>query len=572
MLRPNAILPSVTRSDAFPNLLTPMKNAASRVYILSSDKTSRLYTAWLSQLNLPFEFVEGWDENWQPPADAGLVLTHLHYTYREVAILSRALQENRVPLLVLADGVLEFRNTFEHPALAPGAIFQPLMAHKLACVGRSQARIVESWNRPGVCEVVGLPYLDKVTSPVKARDRQDNEFRLMIATARTPGFTHAQLGLTIQALRDVKQWLANQQHTGRLKIRPIWRLTFELAQDISVDPTIDEISSGDLTGQLNNTDAVITTPSTVALEAALFQIPVAVLDYTNSPSYVPAAWTITAAQHISQIIRQLIQPSAARMLFQQTVLFDALECSSSAAPRMVKLVESMVQIGQRCRAEGVSLHFPHRILDSSDYNSNRNPIAYDLAELYPRFPQISIRDSSRDTVLATHRDVELKRMEQEIFEQSELITSQRQEIRRLEISAQNSSEFVSYRNELFARIDRAKVARTQWASRIKSDLLVVEALNRLLRFREALSKSPTSFVRSISASRDSTQKRIRTRARQSIRISPRWRASGVVSYLRSCRKKMPADKCRLRLYRSLIFESAKPKIPARKKLRRRLPF
>ena len=108
-----------------------------RVYILDqyTQGKNAVYSAWLPKLAIDHEVVTAYDEAWAPPDDAGLICTHLHYTLPEVSILRRITAENRTPVLILADGMLEYRNTWEHPGLAQGAIFQPIMGHKLAAIG-----------------------------------------------------------------------------------------------------------------------------------------------------------------------------------------------------------------------------------------------------------------------------------------------------------------------------------------------------------------------------------------------------------------------------------------------------
>ena len=63
-------------------------------------------------------------------------------------------------------------------------------------------------------------------------------------------------------------------------------------------------------------DAAISTPSTAMLEAMLLGLPVAALDYTNSPAFVQPAWSITARAQMPVVVAELMRPSAAKMLFQ----------------------------------------------------------------------------------------------------------------------------------------------------------------------------------------------------------------------------------------------------------------
>jgi len=143
-------------------------------------------------------------------------------------------------------------------------------------------------------------------------------------------------------------------------------LTGGMAEALGVESEIRETLGMEFHEMLHQADALITTPSTTLLEGMLCGIPVAMLDYTNSPPYVPAAWTITARDHRDLVLPELLTPPEPRMQFQDMVLHDALECDSPASPRMVKLVERMVEIGGQCRSKGNPLAFPARILDCVD--------------------------------------------------------------------------------------------------------------------------------------------------------------------------------------------------------------
>ena len=137
----------------------------------------------MDDCSLPCSVVRDFAADWTPPPDAGIVITHMHYRWEELSALRKLTESNRVPVLVLADGVLEYRNTWEHPGIPQGCIFQPVCGHKLACVGRGQARVIESWGNPGRCEVVGMPRLDHLSTNAAPPVRTEGPFRLLIATA-----------------------------------------------------------------------------------------------------------------------------------------------------------------------------------------------------------------------------------------------------------------------------------------------------------------------------------------------------------------------------------------------------
>ena len=129
-----------------------------------------------------------------------------------------------------------------------------------------------------------------------------------------------------------------------------WRVAPAIAGHLGLEVPHSAMVAEDLWQQLGAVDAVVTTPSTAALEAMLCGKPVALLDYTNSPQYLGAAWCMTAQPHLDAILPALLVPTAERLLFQEQALHDALECRGPAGPRLALLMQSMIEAGQAVRA------------------------------------------------------------------------------------------------------------------------------------------------------------------------------------------------------------------------------
>ena len=309
----------------------------------------------------------------------------MHYRWEEIHALRKMFQESSVPVLVLADGILEYRNTWEHPELADGSMFQPLVGHKVACIGRGQARILESWGNPGKAEVVGLPRLDDVLNQEPAPIQRDGMFRLLVATANTPAFDEGQRETVIDSLSLIKERLSVIGNINQREVQVTWRLTDNLEQAIGL-PSANEMELADrptLAEEIDAADAVITTPSTLFLESALKQRPTAILDFHNSPHFVPAAWMINGPQHLDTILSELANPPLPKMLFQETVLHDNLQCRVPAKPRMIDLIQTMVECGKQARSLGETLQFPQRIIDDPDQGFSRVEASFDMSHLFP---------------------------------------------------------------------------------------------------------------------------------------------------------------------------------------------
>ena len=259
------------------------KDQPGFIIALTHDAHHPLFTSWLPESPFPVEYVTEAGIDYAFPAETVLVVAVDTYHEPRVSLLRKAVEQD-IPTLILADGILEYRNTWEHPQLVPGAIFQPVLGHKIACLGRSQARILESWGNLGKCEIVGAPRFDNYAG-LKRRQRHSGEpFRVLVMTALTPYFTDEQHEHVRQSLLDLKNFFAGTRTIDDVKIEPIWRVTKGLDVEIGVDPAITDLTGRQLADVLQSVDAVITTPSTSMLEAMLLGLPVAVLDYCNCPT------------------------------------------------------------------------------------------------------------------------------------------------------------------------------------------------------------------------------------------------------------------------------------------------
>ena len=348
---------------------------------------SRLYNCWIDELECETQLITDNPTDWRVPDDAGIVITHEHFRWEEVSTIRRICDQSRIPTLVLADGILEYRNTWQNPTIPDAAIYQPLLADKIACIGNNSARMIESWGNAGKVEVVGLPRLDSLQG-MKRNQSEPDKFKLLVGTATTPAFTAQQRATVVQSLNALKSWSqANPNVAGR-QLQVNWRLTDGLNEEIGVSEPDSESSLHD---ELLSADAAITTPSTVFLESLLAQLPTAMLDFSNSPPFVPAAWSITAAEHLDTVIGELASPPEPKMLFQNFVLADNLQCQSPATNRMVQLVTQMMQIGYQCRHQHLPLAFPSLILESAE-NSQQT---LELSKLHSNNAVFKINDLQR---------------------------------------------------------------------------------------------------------------------------------------------------------------------------------
>lgn len=293
------------------------------------------------------------------------------------------MKRRNIGTLLIADGIIEWRNTWHRlEGTHKRPQNQPALVHKIACLGHLDARLLESWGNVGMCEVVGAPRLDHL---IKGRKEGRTEpiigrpLKLLVTTARTPGFTPEEIEVTLNSLRDLQEIL-----NGRNDIEVIWRISKGLHRQLNVKNTFTSVSGEELHEILTQVDAVITTPSTVQLEAMLLGLPVVILNYHLVPLYTPAAWEIKCKQHILPVLNDLFSPPYERMIYQEFCLNDSLEAKSVALPRLIELIEKMIQIKIEydLSSEGI-IKFPNNLLDLGDDFFTLPHFKLDLSKLYP---------------------------------------------------------------------------------------------------------------------------------------------------------------------------------------------
>lgn len=334
-----------------------------KAYILCRfAKTSSIYTSWMSESPIPAVVVDEYLPDWPVPADAGILITHMHYRWEELTALRKVLGENRIPILILSDGILEYRNTWEHPDLVDGSLFQPVFGHKLACIGAAQARVVESWGNAGKCEVVGLPRLDQVNQTAVNNSGSSDRFRILVATASTPAFDKSQRETVLRSIQAVKDWSDRNSVLADRRVEVVWRLSDGLESELGVGDDLAIEDREPMSQVLDSVDAVLTTPSTIYLESVLRKLPTAWLDFHNSPQYISSAWTISSSDQIDSVVNELASPPSHKMMYQNFVLHDQLANQTPATPRLLELIQSLVEAGCMAREKGVPITLPSRIL------------------------------------------------------------------------------------------------------------------------------------------------------------------------------------------------------------------
>ncbi len=332
------------------------------------------------------------------------------------------LRQRGIATLYALDGILEWRHTWENRSDEPACpwTMRPVLSHKVACIGKHQASILRSWGNGSKIEVVGLPRLDawagdadsnlpgaKIESIAAPRSPSDQPLRILVATAKFPGFTPAQTETTLQSLRDLRAWFAQHPQVAGRPIEVRWRLTRGLEQQLDVPNALHDVNGAESIAQIQEADVVISTPSTLLLESMLLGRPTVLLDYHAYPSYVPAAWTLRHAGDFDSILSSAAAVDARRMAYQRFLLHEELECATPALPRLIQVITALHRSSRNSEREpGAGEQLPRDLLQED------SPLArLTTAELTTWFPEhfAEIESSSPEAAAElahTRREIE----------------------------------------------------------------------------------------------------------------------------------------------------------------------
>ena len=322
------------------------------------------------------------------PGDLAIFYSEHFDRFREAI---QQLKEKNVATLYMIDGILEWRNAWENRGDEPACPFtmRPVLAHKVACIGNSQARTLAGWGNGNKVEVVGVPRFDRLAATFRDSNEQEKTTgnrRLLVMTAKFPAYTPEQEQRLESSLRDLKSSIEK-----RPDIEVVWRLTRDWDKRLGVANNLTDLSGRELAETLSGVDAVVSTPSTSILEAMLHNLPVTLLDYNNSPQYVPAAWNVSAADHLDAAIEGVLNPTAEKLLFQRHVLADALQLNSNAADRMCELIRGMLQVAKTAVSNQTEAQYPANMLPTVRFGSAAD-CTFEHADYYPEFPEFRIED------------------------------------------------------------------------------------------------------------------------------------------------------------------------------------
>lgn len=280
-----------------------------------------------------------------PEIDGINLLVTPHSFLVEILEFCRRMR-GRIPSLTIQDGLIEHKSS-QHRFQGIYR-YRPLETDYIAVFGeRSRALVAAYGADKERVFVTGCPRFDTYLG----RARQEKDGYVLITMANRPGYG-TERALRFYALLDqVLEYMEGSGTAYKLRssrgIRPggiespeKLRASLPLRVVAAITKSLQDQTN--LQDDLEGASAVITTPSTVSLEAMLLDRPVCHLLPDPETVYTSSAWTITNSSDIPSVITELRNPPDLKKRYQKLVLEENLLTSGSATTRVRDLILNLL--------------------------------------------------------------------------------------------------------------------------------------------------------------------------------------------------------------------------------------
>ena len=266
----------------------------------------------------------------------GLIVSCDQHPLSRLAVA--ACKSRGIPTFHVLDGVIDWRTTFDNPKfdLDCGGVplFQPLLSDCVFAMGELQKRQL-AWLGNKNVYATGFPRFDPLQTRPCRSGAVDHQPRLLIATANTPWVTAEQQQVVTSQFRGLMEGIDKSTP----QIEPTWRIARSLGETLGLNVN----ANGTAAQALDNADAVITTPSTFAVESILKGVPTLIFDPFAFPSLTPSAWHANHWESVLFQLPNLLTPSSAQAQHQNWLAKSSFRADGLAANRIAETINRVIK-------------------------------------------------------------------------------------------------------------------------------------------------------------------------------------------------------------------------------------
>lgn len=296
-----------------------------KVVVVTPDRDNH-FTLLEKEFGAKFHYVRNHDVFEILEINPSIVLFLADWTWDLVRCIE-VLRKERIPTVLLMDGMIDWNHFFENPKWSYGGNetpYIPIYCDKVFTPGANSARFLEFFGNNGVCEVTGLPRFDCYKDDFKLSTTNSMSVRVGVMSSNTAGYTKDQIISSVELFTSVYHQL-----NDNLQYEIKWRLRKGFNKQLPFEAI--NSSEKKLKEFLSNVDIVICQPSTAAFESMAMGKPTAIADFGVTPNYMRGAWEIRRPRHILPIVEEMAKLPRYKEIAQNYILYDSLAnlgCSS----------------------------------------------------------------------------------------------------------------------------------------------------------------------------------------------------------------------------------------------------
>ncbi|EOX1534634.1 hypothetical protein [Vibrio cholerae] len=210
-----------------------------------------------------------------------------------------------IKTVFLMDGIYDYNNAFSNKYTRSLGVdlFYPFLYEKVYCVGRSTAKLFNYLGAETYC------YLPRRAQVSFNKDRT-LMFDVLIATANTPYFNCSEKERLVHLIKICIDNIIKLNLTYRLRI-----FDKEIIELLGEDSSV-YVNDGTFSEHISSFKILLSTPSTLTETAVNFDIPVALLDYRDTPIFTSAGWRIHQGVNLSETISDMMNGNISRLHYQ----------------------------------------------------------------------------------------------------------------------------------------------------------------------------------------------------------------------------------------------------------------
>ncbi len=255
-----------------------------------------------------------------------------------VEIFSAA--KGRRPTLTIQDGIIEHHHCWEILNREVQR-YRPILSDKLAVFGERSRAILMSWGaRPDQIVVTGSPRFDEYAQP----DPGLQGTYILLTCANTPFRNSVEQEAFLLAFDSLIRICTARRLTYRLRLPPLVRRGIRASQ-LDIEPLRrackSHPESRPLIADLAEAAAVVTTPSTVALESMAMSKPTALVHPRHLTVYLSSPWNIRTADDAEVVLSEILAPPAEKMRYQSLIFQENVATGSDATANVCELIRRM---------------------------------------------------------------------------------------------------------------------------------------------------------------------------------------------------------------------------------------